>query len=347
MPTRLPESEAGPDFRSAMQQLIATRWEEVWTNLPRVLDSNDPKHLHELRVASRRLRAAMDVGAGCFPVSVYRPLHKSAKRITSATGEVRDCDVQLKALRGARKKGSKEERIAIAHLVDLMRSRRDAAREEMERFLHKLDQGGSRKKTRRLFLDTENGKRQDSGPPSPIIEPRADQDQDDKPLLQSRNRIPKLDPDALVAVNAGIIVAALTANLFRLSEAIPDAARVDELHDARIAAKRLRYSIELFPEVFGDEGNLALDQLRAFQEEAGKVHDLDVRLQLIAGELRSGARPGKRKQRDLRDGLLEFLRRTQTTRDERHNDVAAAWRALVESGLEARLHSLLDRPTNS
>src|SRR5680860_1655553 len=153
MPNRSPAANPDPnrDFRSAIQRLIAARWVDIWKIAPRVQTLNDPEHLHELRVAARRLRAAMDVGVECFPAASYRPLHKIAKRIGSATGELRDGDVQIRALRAARKKASKPERTGINHLIELIETRRDVARTEMKRFLRKLDDDGARKQTKRLF----------------------------------------------------------------------------------------------------------------------------------------------------------------------------------------------------
>lgn len=347
MPDRSPAAnpDSTRDFGAAIQRLIAARWVNVWKIAPRVQTSNDPEHLHELRVASRRLRAAMEVGAECFPTSAFRPLHKIAKRIGSATGELRDGDVQLNALRAARKKVGKPERIGINHLIELIETRRDVARTEMKLFLRKLDDDGARKKTKRLFLTSVNDI---PGKLSLVPDgdnPASSETLAGRPDVGAGSRVPGLDPEASLEANARTILRALTADLFRHAAAIPDPARVDELHEARIAAKRLRYTIELFPGLFGDDGLLALEQIRSFQEEAGKVHDLDVRLQLIAGELRSGARPGKRKDRNLQASLLDLSHCTQTDRDIQHTAAAAAWQGLLDGGLEANLQSLAEDST--
>lgn len=108
MPTDLPESSLNPDqdYRSAVQRLIAAQWVEVWEIVPHVLASDDPEHVREVRVASRHLWATMDAGIGCFSPRSYRPLHPITKRIAAATGDIRDCDVQIDALRAFRKNHS-------------------------------------------------------------------------------------------------------------------------------------------------------------------------------------------------------------------------------------------------
>lgn len=332
-----PNLDPDQDFRSAMQRLIAARWVDVWKLAPRVLKSNDPEHVHELRVASRRLRAAMDVGQDCFPPRGYRPLHRVARRITAVTGEIRDCDVQLNALRDLRKQATKPERIGVAHLVKIIESRRDAARTDMERFLNKLGDENVKRETRRLFSSSHECNMDTSGSAPGRIEPVAHKTHGATLDRSSGRRVPALDPDASLDTNARLVLGARGASLFDCAGAIPDPARVDELHQARIAAKRLRYTIELFPEVFGDDGLRVIEQIRLFQEDVGQVHDLDVRIQLIAGELRSGTRPGKRKQKELHAGLLDLLQRMRAKRVKRHIAVVAGWQELVDDRLEERL----------
>ena len=74
----------------------------VLAAIPIALAGTDIEGVHDVRVASRRLRAAMDIAAPAFPGKWYKPLHRTAKEITGALGEVRDRDVLLEALRADR-----------------------------------------------------------------------------------------------------------------------------------------------------------------------------------------------------------------------------------------------------
>jgi hypothetical protein len=58
---------AEPDFRETMKALIAEGWANVWRTIPAALDGTDIEGVHDVRVASRRLRAAMDIAAPIFP----------------------------------------------------------------------------------------------------------------------------------------------------------------------------------------------------------------------------------------------------------------------------------------
>jgi hypothetical protein len=76
---------------------------------------------------------------------------------------------------------------------------------------------------------------------------------------------------------------------FRLDEllgwrhAISDVTAVSDLHDMRIAAKRLRYALETFDVCFSTEA--VINKLKAMQEAVGDIHDLDVLTGLVRAEL--------------------------------------------------------------
>jgi CHAD domain-containing protein len=143
-----------------MRGLIGERWEDVWKAVPRAVEGKDIEGVHDVRVASRRLRAAMDVAAPAFPASWYKPLHKVAKEITSELGEVRDRDVMLEYLGNERAAAPPNERPGIDRLIARIDRERIAAREEMERFLEELHAKGLHEETRRRFptSDAGNGK---------------------------------------------------------------------------------------------------------------------------------------------------------------------------------------------
>ncbi len=128
-------------YESAMRNLIARRWAAVWAAVPAAVAGEDIEGVHDVRVASRRLRAAMDVAVACFPAGWYAPLHRVAKEITGSLGEVRDRDVMIESLAKARKKAPAKERPGIDHLIARLERERDTARAEMVRYLDDLMSG--------------------------------------------------------------------------------------------------------------------------------------------------------------------------------------------------------------
>ncbi len=139
------------DFRETMRLLIAQRWEAVWKAVPVALEGTDIEGVHDVRVASRRLRAAMDIAAPAFPKSWYRPLHRTAKDITSSLGEVRDRDVLLEALQAEFEKAPLTERPGIERLIARVERERTTARGELETYLQGLLDGPVKHEIERRF----------------------------------------------------------------------------------------------------------------------------------------------------------------------------------------------------
>ncbi len=143
--------EVDPNFRETMKLLIAERWTVVWQAIPVALEGTDIEGVHDVRVASRRLRAAMDIAAPVFSQGWYKSLHRTAKEITGALGEVRDRDVLLEALREDRDAAPIAEHPGIDRLVERIEGERAHARGEMERFLHELIDGPLQSEIERRF----------------------------------------------------------------------------------------------------------------------------------------------------------------------------------------------------
>lgn len=148
--------------------------------------------------------------------------------------------------------------------------------------------------------------------------------------------LPPLDPDAPLTVNVPTIIALRSAELASYARAIAHGAASEELHNVRIAAKRLRYTLELFPGVVGDDGERAIALLRDLQDELGLLHDHDVRIALIERELAKLATGSGKKAARLRPGLDALLKSERRSRDDRYAAAVQRWRALEASGLLAR-----------
>lgn len=138
-------------FRDAMHSLIAERWQDVWKAMPAAIEGANSEGVHDVRVASRRLRAAMDVAAPAFPKGWYKPLHRSAKEITGSLGEVRDRDVILERLQEQRAAASPADWPGIDRLIYRIDSERLVTRAAMEAYLANLMHGPLRGEVERRF----------------------------------------------------------------------------------------------------------------------------------------------------------------------------------------------------
>jgi CHAD domain-containing protein len=122
----------------ATGRIIETRFDEMMRHKAGTILGRDPEELHDMRVASRRLRAVMDVAGGCFPKQ-YRYYHRTVKELTDALGGVRDCDVMREALIAYRDRRPETERPGINRMLQNLKVERDARRLEMLAFFQRLD----------------------------------------------------------------------------------------------------------------------------------------------------------------------------------------------------------------
>ena len=141
-----------------MQEMIGKQWQTLWESLPDKDSIDNPETIHKVRVASRRLRAAMDISVDAFPQDWYRPLHKIARKTTGAFGGVRDADVQIAELNQFGQHSEGDEQLAINYLIDLINRNRAEAEVELEKFLNKLVSSDIRKQTVRRFGASDSSK---------------------------------------------------------------------------------------------------------------------------------------------------------------------------------------------
>ncbi len=84
-----------------------------------------------------------------------------------------------------------------------------------------------------------------------------------------------IKPKKSLRTNAARVIAVRLEEFLSWRGALEDATRITELHDMRIAAKRLRYALEIFEPCF-DGARPVIKELTAIQDDLGEIHDLDV-----------------------------------------------------------------------
>ena len=94
-----------------------------------------------------------------------------------------------------------------------------------------------------------------------------------------------VDPDEPVIDNARRVLAVRIAEFYSFQPIVSHPELSEALHDMRISAKRLRYTLELFRSQFGKAGERQIERVKAIQELLGALHDHDVRIDLIGEEL--------------------------------------------------------------
>ena len=233
----------------------------------------DADAVHDMRVASRRLREALRLFRPLYPSREMDAWYRKIRGVTRALGPVRDSDVFIEDFsRLATDLGAGGSR-AVAFMVGHRMGTRAAEIETLRRELSRLDLERTRKSFRRLAK---------SVVPGP----------------EAQRRLGEY-AHAAVAERAGVVAAAQPA---ALSE--PDAAAQ---HLLRIDYKRLRYAVETFAPCYGSEFEGLHATLVAFQDTLGTLHDIHVFREMLGSrEVLDQARRAGVSGNDLRevDALL-------------------------------------------
>jgi CHAD domain-containing protein len=135
-------------FGRAAAQVVEVRAGEVFEQSGGVLDLGDIERLHDMRVATRRLRAAMEVFEPCFPRKRHRRALRRVKALADALGERRDRDVAIEFLEGLVAETPERERAALGELIASLRGEQREANEALAPY---LAQKRLRKLRRRLL----------------------------------------------------------------------------------------------------------------------------------------------------------------------------------------------------
>lgn len=126
----IPDLTSDDAYAEAAAKVVSVRGAELAAHAQGVLDTGDIERVHDMRVATRRLRAAMEIFEACFPPKRWRRALKRVKELADALGERRDRDVAVEFLGGfsAEVRGPDRERLA-AVIVGLREEQREANRQ--------------------------------------------------------------------------------------------------------------------------------------------------------------------------------------------------------------------------
>jgi CHAD domain-containing protein len=125
-------------FAEAAARTVEVRSKEIFEHADGVLDTSDPERVHDMRVATRRLRAALEIFAICFPKGEHKALLREVKELADALGERRDPDVQIEALEQLKGALGQGERTGVNGLVAELRTRQQQGNERLEIALDRI-----------------------------------------------------------------------------------------------------------------------------------------------------------------------------------------------------------------
>jgi CHAD domain-containing protein len=294
------------------RRALARRLEALSRNLPAAM-AGDVESLHRARVASRRLReilAVLTPARGTGPRPGWAKSARQVRKITRALGGVRELDVALGLLDELLQLHPKLTPgvIAARAIVTDERAERDKV---MRTEAGDVDLG---KLARRLDALVRV-------PGDSVALAGA-------PTFGLRDRVRELADRLEASVTAA-------GALFAL----------DRLHQVRIAAKKLRYALELTEELLRVGTKRAVGRLRGMQDLLGRMHDLAVLTEYVRRA--GGAGPGCGGARELAKVIDEDVHGLHAAYLARSRDLAAvvaACRTNISSRMDARAARLLRCP---
>lgn len=245
--------EPSDTLAEAGRKVLGFHFARMLQHEPGTRQGDDIEALHDMRVATRRMRAAFRVFGSGFSKKATKTLLAGLKTTGRALGRVRDLDVFLEKLQAYQQSLPEDEQPGLQPLLDVWSSKREQARLDMLAYLNS-SKYRKFKRAFHKFVTTEGlgAKPIPTGVPVPY---------------QLRHLVPNLIYERYEAVHAFEIV---LAN-----------AGLDTLHQLRIAFKQLRYTLEFFEEILGEERKIVIQGVKNLQDHLGDLNDAQVASELL------------------------------------------------------------------
>jgi CHAD domain-containing protein len=244
---KAPGIEPDDAMSEAGRKTFRFHFRRMLHNEPGTRLGQDPEALHDMRVATRRMRAAFRIFGSYYDKSVAS-FEKGLKQTGGMLGTVRDLDVFRQKILDYAKTLPDVQRGSLDPLLAVLETRREAARREMLDYLDGKKYARFKERFGE-FVETE-------GLGSlPLV-----QEGEPHPY-RVRHVAPMAIYERLAAVRA-----------YDEWVTVPNPP-VTWLHALRIACKRLRYALEFFREVLGPESKGLVNQVVEMQDHLGELQD--------------------------------------------------------------------------
>ena len=302
-----------------------------------ILKRSDIEDIHDLRVASRRIRAVFDSFSAFIPNKKLKIWKKDIRAITKSFGAVRDLDVQLDLINGLYQNVDDRKIQAGLRRIRLRLEQKRQAKQEHT---------------------TENTKA--------LIESATIQDIDAwvDAILNTTAEDEPYSP-GLFQLGYQQIQNRLDEFLF-YEVFIFDSQRVEEMHAMRVTAKQLRYCLEIFSDLYRQETDFALNITRKTQDFLGEIHDCDVWIEFLPKFMEKEFQRIKsfygytRPYRRVRPGIEFLIADRQKERERLYRSFLKSWKqwklnetwlnlrkVIFLTSIETQAHPELESPTEN
>jgi len=301
-------------LNAAGRKVLRRLFMEMVRNQPGIVSGDDSLAVHDMRVAVRRMRAALDLFEQAFPRKTVKVYGRSLKELGGLLGVVRDTEVMIANSQAYRDSLPKVQHPAFQPLLDLFQSRRETGRQPLleflagQKYLDFLQEFP-------VFLSEEKSSRSQAG---------------------KLSRVSELAP--LLIMERLSEVRSFDGHIENLS--------IEQLHSLRGSTKRLRYALEFFQEPLGPQTAVLISNLKEVQGHLGRFNDAEAAAQAIQEfindwDMRQWALPASEKASSV--PFLPYLTRTLSQRDELVRTFPPVWVQFNTADFRRRLGRALAR----
>ena len=316
-----PRPSADDSYRFLAARYLRKQAKRLATQIDGTRKGDDPECVHQARVASRRMRAALRVFDGCFDAERSTRWAKEIRRVTGRLGEARDIDVQIELLCDLL--ASIEQPACypgVARLLAKLQRRRDRVQPKVAEAADRIEASGVLREIRTV----------------------------------AKQVLAEAEANGTGQWNSGVLDRTRPRILEQLAELLSHQDSLDrpedqqQHHAMRIAAKRLRYTLEIFSPAYRGRLDASITALKRVQTLLGEVHDCDVWVERLAT---FAAKEQKRIEKYYGHGEpmarlqvgIEHLAQQQRQRRERaFGELIAFWRELAQGRRWEELEAMVN-----
>jgi CHAD domain-containing protein len=268
----------------------------------------DIEALHDMRVATRRMRSAFNIFGPYFKRKRIKPFLKGLRRTGRILGRVRDLDVSLQKANTYLTRLSEDEKSALDPLLDRWRGKHEALRADLvthldsKRYKEFVDQFNT-------FLSTQN---------------------------DGAKKIKLSKPNAYRVYQAVPILIYKRYGILRGYDEILEKAELDTLHALRIDVKRFRYLLEFVQEVLGPTSKDVIQECVIVQDHLGELNDADIACRILIDFLENWRKKHRREDTDI-SGVADYLVWRQVELRKLMDTFPATWIRFLRSNIRHKL----------
>ena len=250
-PRNIDNFDPDKSLNICLHQVLSVRAGEAFSLQPHNWEHPTRDDIHDYRVAVRRLQSLLKVFRFLFPKKELRDYYKPLRKLIKVLGEIREVDVFIGLIEEGRRLSTTDGKSLALLVAQKLDTREQLLLPAQEHFHDMMQRNFQRRFIR--FIQKNYRKQRTPGKKNGVS-------------LQASFR-----------KNAYHILPGLVSTLDRhIANVLGDRDDTDKLHDLRLKAKPLKYTMEIFRPAFGDQFKGYIKEITGMIDLLGTLHDHDV-----------------------------------------------------------------------